>query len=281
MQLFQRVLPKQCEIVFLSDTHVGSSLTHYDGIQQTIEYIGSTKNCFAVVVGDLCEAITTDDLKRFDMSTVDLNIPIPRQQYMYWTDLFKPIRKKILYINDGNHDCKHHRLANFVRDDVCKDLNIPYGTYASKFSVLNSKNQTRFKFYTHHGFGSMRTTADDPIRRRSNLKLALKRKLSKKAADCVLMALGHTHQLLVSEPEKSLYLVDDGAGIRQKYTETLQNASYIPDSLRWYANTGSYLKSQALGLSGYAERAGYDPNELGYILAEIDGDIQCVREVMV
>lgn len=281
MQLFSRILPKACEIVLISDTHIGSSLTHYTGIKKAIDYVAAGKNRFMIVIGDLCEAISTDDLKRFDMGTIDLSIPIPMQQYNYWVELFRPIAKKILYINEGNHDFKHHRYADFVKDVVCKELNVPFGTYSSKLTITNQKGDTRFKLYTTHGFGIMTTAADDPIRRKSNLRLSLNRKLQHKAADCVLMAMGHTHQLIISRPEASTYLYDDAEAIYEGITHAPQNSQYIPDNMRWYVNTGSFLKSQALGISSYAERAGYNPSALGYAVISIDGNIQDVRKILV
>lgn len=281
MQLFTRVLPEKCEIVLLSDTHIGSSLTHYSGLRKCIDYIASEPNRYAIILGDLCEAISTDDLKRFDMETIDKNIPIPMQQYQYWLNMFRPIADRILYINEGNHDFKHARYANFVRDVVCRELGIPWGTYSSKITIVDCKDRTRFKLYTSHGYGSLNSSADDPIRQKSNMRLSLKRKLRHKAADCVLMAIGHTHQLIVSRPESTTYLYDDGHEIHAKSTHAPQNAEYIPDNLRWYVNTGSFLKSQALGVSSYAERAGYNPNALGYIVIEVDNDIKDVRKVIV
>lgn len=281
MQLFSKVLPPKCEIVLLSDTHIGSSLTHYTGIQHCIDYIAAKPNRFAIVLGDLCEAISTDDLKRFCMDTIDLDIPIPLQQYQYWCKLFAPIAKRILYINEGNHDFKHNRYANFVKDVVCKELNVPYGTYSSKIAITDDKGNVRFKIYTSHGFGSLNTVADDPIRRKSNMRLSLKRKLAPMAADAVLMAMGHTHQLVVSRPEKTTYLYDDGVAIHEGTRTAPQNEQDIADNVRWYVNTGSFLKSQAIGVSSYAERAGYRPNDLGYVVVTIDSGIQDVRRVVV
>lgn len=281
MQLFTRVLPEKCEIILLSDTHIGSALTHYNGIKRCIDYVLAAPNRYVIVLGDLCESISTDDLKRFDMETVDKSIPIPMLQYQYWIDLFRPVADRILYINEGNHDHKHSRYANFVRDVVCRELGIPWGTYSSKLTVVNGMLETRFKIYTSHGYGSLNSAADDPIRQKSNMRLSLKRKLRQKAADCVLMAIGHTHQLIVSRPESTTYLYDDGEEIHAGKTSAPQHAEYIPDNLRWYVNTGSFLKSQALGISSYAERAGYNPNDLGYIVVTVDNDIQDVRKVIV
>jgi len=60
--------------------------------------------------------------------------------------------------------------------------------------------------------------------------------------------------------------------------------SFIHPDLRWYVNTGSFYKLYADGknVSGYAERAGYDPNELGYVVVRVkDGIINDVERVVI
>lgn len=279
MQLFTKALPDKCNLFLASDFHVGSILTDYDRINRLIAMVKEKATNRLIILGDLAESIAVDD-KRFDGETADLNLITPMRQYVRVTDLLRPVAKQILYINDGNHDYKLSQHVNFIRDVVCKELGVPYGTYSSKLSVTDSKGNFRFKIFTTHGYGNVSSIADDPIRRKANMKLSLKRKLAGKAADCVLMAMGHTHKLLISRPEKSLYLTDNGEHVKQRYTSSPQDAAYIPDSLRWYCNTGSFLKLFALGASGYAERFGYDPVELGAIRIEIDGGIVDVTKVL-
>jgi len=222
-----------------------------------------------------------DDNKRFDPTTQDLTILTPMQQYQRFVEIFRPLAKQILYVNDGNHDLKHLRVMNFVQS-ICTEMGVPYGTYTSKLTVCDDKGRNRFKIYTGHGWGSLTSGADDPIRRKSNMKLSLKRKLAGKAADCVLMAMGHSHKLIVSRPERELYMIDDGAKLTQRYTTAQQDGEYIPAHLRWYVNTGSFLKNQILGASGYAERAGYDPVPLGFTKVVIeDWKIVDVKKIYV
>ena len=279
MQLFTHALPQKFNLYLASDFHVGCVLTDYDRIGQLVDMVRSKPSNRLIVLGDLAESIAVDD-KRFDEETVDKTLITPMRQYERVTDILRPVAKQILYINDGNHDYKLSKYINFIRDVVCKQLEVPYGTYSSKLTVTDSKGKTRFKLFTTHGYGNVSSHADDPIRRKSNMKLSLKRKLAAKAADCVLMAMGHTHKLVISRPERSLYLTDSGEYIKQHYTQTAQERAYIPDHLRWYVNTGSFLKLFALGCSGYAERFGYDPVELGAVQIEIDGGIQDVKKIL-
>ena len=269
MQLFSRALPADCNIYLASDLHVGSLNTHYHGIQGLVDAVAKDKKGFLILLGDLGEAICVDD-KRFDPETNDPALTVPVRQYERVVDLLKPIAKKILYINDGNHDYKLARVINFVRDVVCKQLDVPYGTYSSKLTVCDGKGNPQFKLFTTHGYGNVNSAADDPIRRDANQRLSLKRKLQNKAADVSLMAMGHTHKLLVTPPTHALYLCDDGTKINQRYlTPVHETGEYIHPDHRWFVNTGSFLKNFCLGASSYSERFGYDPVPLGYVKAEI------------
>ena len=279
MQLFTQALPEKCNLYLASDLHVGSVLTDYDRIGQLVDMVRSKNSNRLIVLGDLAESIAVDD-KRFDEATTDKTLMTPMRQYEKVTEILRPVAKQILYINDGNHDYKLSKYVNFIRDVVCKQLEVPYGTYSSKLTVTNNKGKKRFKIFTTHGYGNVSSSADDPIRRKANMKLSLKRKLAGKAADCALMAMAHTHKMIISPPEKSLYLTDNSDSIKQHYTRATQDSDYIPEHLRWYINTASFLKLYALGCSGYAERFGYDPVELGAVKVEIDGGIVDVKKVL-
>lgn len=282
MQLISRAMPADCDIYLASDLHVGSLGTHYDGITDLVAEVARKKNRFLIVLGDLCEAICVDD-KRFDPDMADLSLTTPMQQYLKVIEILRPVADRILYINDGNHDYKHARTINFVRDMVCRELQVPYGTYAAKFTVRDNKGQEHCKIYTTHGFGSIGSTADSPIRQKANMRLSLQRKMKNKAADCTLMAMGHSHRLLVSPPTHSLYLYDDGEKVKQDYLKPVHGISqFIHPEHRWFVNTGSFLKNQVLGASGYAERFGYDPVEIGYAVCELRGhQVAYVRKVVV
>lgn len=282
MQLFNRALPADCNIYLASDLHIGSLNTHYHGIEGLIDTVARDRKAYLIILGDLCEAICCDD-KRYDPETNDPSLTVPVRQYEKVVEILKPIAKKILYINDGNHDYKLSRVINFVRDIVCKQLDVPYGTYSSKLTVCDSSGNQHFKVFTTHGYGSISSSADDPIRRRANMELALKRKLHNKAADCCLMAMGHTHKLIATKPTHSLYLYDDGSRVKQSYLKPVHEiGEFIHPDHRWFVNTGSFLKNFCLGASSYSERFGYDPVPLGYCKVEVrDYKINCCKEIEV
>ena len=281
MQLISKQIPKNCIIHLAGDMHIGSLLTHWDGIYALRDAILSDPQSRLIVMGDAIEAILVDDNKRFDPQTTDVEILTPGEQYDRFVETFQPIAKQILYVLTGNHETKHLRFGDLTAKG-CRELKVPYGTYSTKFTALDSKKQPRFKMYTTHGFGSIGSVAGTPRQRAAAMEVALTRKLMNKAADCILMAKGHTHKIIIARPISELYLTDNGEAIKQHYTTTLQNAIEIPISLRWYVNTGSFMKNQILGASGYAERFGYDPVELGWTKAIIeDYQIANVEKVTV
>ena len=125
----------------------------------------------------------------------------------------------------------------------------------------------------HHGFGSINSSADDPVRREANMLLSLKRKFRDKAGDCLINASGHTHKLLIKPPITRLYINYEKGKAKQHYTSAEQTQSYIPEDLRWYVNTGCFYKLYHEGVSGYAERAGYNPLELGFAIVRVENGI--------
>jgi predicted phosphodiesterase len=266
VQLFKQNFKPDFDLYLLSDTHIGSVNTHYDGIKKAVDEIANNKKAHAIILGDLFEGICVDD-HRFDPGTADLGLITPDLQAKKWMELFDPIKKKIIYINDGNHDYKLSKTFNIVKNLICEQMGIPYGTYSSKLTVCDTTGKARFKVFTTHGYRSVSSSADDPIRRKANMRLSLKLLLSRKAGDCLVMACGHTHKLLVSRPVHDLYLTDNGKTVKQHYMGSGMGVGgdFIHPDHRYYCNTGSFLRLYTLGSSGYAERFGYDPVELGYI----------------
>lgn len=282
MEFIERSVPKNFNVFFLGDLHIGSSLFHEAGFQRAINsikrrYKGIAHNV-VIGMGDYIEAIDTSD-KRFDLDTTDIRKIRPELQMEYFIEQMRPIRKKIVTLLYGNHEHTLLRYYDYVRG-ACKELKVPFGTYSSVITFVN-QGSPLFKVFATHGRGLVGSTADSPERRIANMKLQLKRKLWNKAGDCVIMAFGHTHKLLIAEPEKTLYLTSNGKRVKQHYTDAKQLDDFIPRDHRYYVNTGSLLRLFGERVSGYAERAMYDPVELGYPVAMVrDGQVVGVNKVV-
>lgn len=273
MQILGVELPRKHRLFYAGDIHEGTIQQHKDGLSQLIDAVGSSKDNYLVLMGDLAECIEVND-KRYCRATEDPATPTPIKQYNSLVDKFYPIRKQILVTLAGNHDLKiASRFGNGVSDIFCRGLGIPYGTYTCKLAINGPKKKLQYKNFLSHGFGSISPKHADPARREAAKQAALRDKLYLLAGDCAIQAMGHTHQLIIRKPYSELYLTDDTVKLKHKYTSSQQTDEYILPDLRWYLNTGGFHKLYSIGASGYAEMKGYVPNELGYIVSEVEGGI--------
>jgi hypothetical protein len=269
MKLITVQLPNDHNIFFFGDAHHDSPMSSEHGWKTLCEVMNKSydgcKNNYGAEGGDDIEAINPDD-KRYseELKTT----PLPLIQMRNAIEKRQPIKKRLLYKLQGNHE-QHHWAFGDIMDDMCKTLKVPYGTWSTKLSVTDKHGDLMYKVFDTHGRKGINSTADDPKRRRVTMQLILKRHLKFKAGDCAVMIKHHTHKLLVCKPESEVYLVDDGEKIKQAYTGWGQNESYIHPDARWYGNAGSFLKLYQDGITGYAERGEYDPAEIGFLVLKV------------
>jgi len=269
MKLITRQLPDNHNIFFFGDLHDGSVLSFETGWNKLIraiksEYEGCSNN-YGAEGGDMIEAIAVDD-RRF--SREKLSEPLPLIQTRRAVERRMPIKDILLYLLEGNH-CRALWRVGDLAADICGKLGVMYGTYTAKLTVHDFDGKIMYKVFDTHGSRGINSIADDPIRRRTNMELILKRQLKRKAGDCAVMIKHHVHKLIVCKPEGELYLTDNGEKIQQHYTSWGQNEEYIHPDARWYGCAGSFLKLYGDGISGYAEIAEYDPVELGFLVLRV------------
>jgi len=284
MQFVERTVPANFNLFLFGDCHIGTLLHYEDGLDQLVDMLQSpyedVKHNVAIGMGDYIEAIDHSD-KRFDVHSVDLGKIRPDQQMDSFIEKMKPVKNKLVTLLDGNHEAKLTKYHNYTAY-ACRRLDIPYGTYSAITTFSRRNESYMFKSFTTHGYGSINSIADDPERLESNLNLSLKRKLKNKAGDCAIMAMGHTHKLLIAKPKKKLYLTSNGKDLEQHYTKSDQAAQYIHPDHRHYINTGSFMRLYLEGVSGYAERAMFDPMEMGFAIVKVrDCQITDVDKVFV
>jgi len=282
MQLLTATIPPNADIALIGDTHIGTTLAHDEALDAVIDWVGAERNRFFAFMGDAIEAITTDD-KRFDITTHDMGAPLPQQQADDVVARFMPIRRKCIAWLLGNHEYTLHRVSNYAAY-IATHLQVPYGTWTAKVTLNCAKGRIGKLFLCHASVrGTFKSNAKDYEQQQANMKASLKRSLAQKAADCILMATGHTHKLLVVDPAQRLILRDDGTDVKQAYLGAGDGASdYIEPDRRWYVNTGCFLKTYGQGVAGYGERAGYDPTEMGYPIVHIrKGKVDSVEKVVV
>jgi len=263
-----------CNYYLLGDTHFGSIACAEESIQEIVDTIAADNHARCSLMGDLSEAFWVDDPRYHP--AVQTSSPIGSMETLY--NLLKPIAKKIDTILMGNHELKLEKSAGNLTKKLCERLGVPYGTYSAKVEFYNGKAKPEFKFYLTHGRRSISSVSPDPIRRKAYMEFALKRHLQDQAGDCILMAKGHAHKIIIARPLPELYLTNEGNRIRQNYTVPGADSPYIPPEHRFYACTGSFLKSQVIGVSTYSEIAEYGPVQLGCVKATIENYEMCNLE---
>ncbi len=274
MRLITKQLPNNHNLFFFSCKHEGAALSSNKGWNIMVDMMHSKYdecyNNYGVDLGDAIEAIMVDD-KRSDEQK--LSEPFVLTQIEMAVERREPIKDILLEMLTGNHERKLWRFgditASIVRALNKKGANISYGTYTSKITIQDTKGNQMYKNYVTHGFKTIRSVADDPIRRIANEELQLKRHLKFKAGDCAVMVKAHAHKLRVCKPLSELYLTDDGKKIQQHYTSCGQNEDYIHPDARWYGCAGSFLRLFGQNISGYAEVMEFDPVEIGFLVLRV------------
>lgn len=260
------------------DLHFGTLACHTKGWERLLERVANESGTYLLLMGDLLEAIAVDD-PRWHAEVHDGKMT-PLMQADALVESLRPIRRKVIALLTGNHEQKLWRFGDLTRY-MCQRTDIEYGGYSCKVEVRHGGKRT-YKLYATHGRLTVNSIADDPVRRLSNFRLSIKRRLQHLAGDCAVMATGHCHKLLTLQPEAELYLTDDGEHLHASYTEGIQGGRYIDPNLRWYASTGSFLKSAVVGATTYSEQSMYAPVQMGYVeLVVRDGIIQRLEETRI
>lgn len=271
MEIIRCDMPsRDFQVVLAGDLHYGNINCNRDLVGELIEDIGSGGK-YLLNLGDNIEAILPGD-KRYLHASVDVQngLMTPAAQGDAIVKDFMPVRDRILAWGDGNHEAKLWNTYS-PGQEMAKDLKCPYGGY-NYIAQFFHEGELMFKFSISHGSGKLPAGAKDPIQRKANRKAWLKRRLERTGfTDCILQAMGHTHARIVVEPTigDETVLVTTGDKIKQdRRHETDQASEYISPERRWYVNTGSFLRLYSEPGSlvfGYAEIAGYEPTDLGWI----------------
>ena len=277
--LFQKV-PPSYELILFGDNQQGNTLQYTKGFQATVDYVLAERNRCAVHMGDAVEGFWIDD-PRYTPATLKED---PLTAAKEFKRIVKPMvdRNRLIALLMGNHEWSLYKKAGNITKFICEDTSIQYGGFACVINFID-KHGLQFKGFFEHGRKLIRSVADDPVRRVANEKLQLKQHLKNKMGDTLVMAKGHIHRLIVAEPHESLWIATEEKDIKQKYTHSrYKEHTYIHPDHRWYASTGSYLRTFAEGVESYSELAEYDPVELGYVIVTVeDRQVVNVRKVVI
>ena len=269
-------LPASHELVLPGDLHDGSLFSFEDGFLECREYVLSKPNRRMWCMGDMMEGITIDD-PRYDIAS---HQSLPLQSKDHVSDILRPLSKSKQLLGGviGNHEWKLRRFGNLWLS-ICQELStenhtVEYGTMSAVLEIysLSDPPDLMYKLFVHHGsFLSLRSQAKDFEQQQGNIRATFKRRMAPLMSDCLVMAAGHTHRLMIVPPTERLYLYSENEKLRQGYLTQGNNDRYINPDQRWYVNTGSFYRLYAdreghdgIPHSGYAEQRGYEPMEIGF-----------------
>lgn len=270
METFDVSIPLNCVLWFLGDLHAGEAVfLKKRFLQFWDENLKGKRNSFVIGTGDWVSAIPPYD-SRHDVRGLDPEFP-SIEDAKFWVEKFLTRwHKKFLWFHTGNHEEKvSAKHGDFVKS-MCRRAGVKYGGFTAFVNLL-TPNENTIRVITTHGATSIDSTLDDPADREAAMKRKLRRVLSR-LGDADLYAMGHTHKLLTHQGPPVLRLARETGGHVEHH--------YVQDA-RWYANTGSFMKSYVEGQINYAERYGYGPLEIGCIKVTIkNGKIANVEKVV-
>ena len=228
----------EIQIVPLGDLHIGDEFFNLKKLENTIKYIKNTSNCYTIFNGDLIN----NALKTSKSDSYKEQMTIEDQQDLL-IKLLTPIKHKILYMTQGNHEYRTNTLASLdPLRYVAKSLGLlDTGRYSDNSYILNlqfGKNKSlkcpnSLIIYGIHGSGSGG--------RRMGATVNALENLTKICPNADVYIHSHTHVPISYTDICLMYC-------RQRRS--------VEEFSRTFVNTCSFVD-----YGGYAERFGYKLTE--------------------
>ena len=269
---------KKVVIYNTGDWHVGS-LTFHDAAARKLVQMVKDENAYLTFGGDALEGklINSPHFNPDGLHPKQLSI---HKQADYFVELMKPIAKRLLLIQTGNHEL--YMLPNFnVVEYICDKLKRPEicGDYQNWVEVNG------VTMHHWHGRPTMPRGAKDPIQREANQRAWLKNKMFGLAGSAQAHYMGHTHHCMIVAPIEQYALLNGGDNVRGRYfTEEVREIDgqvWVPPDARWYVNTGTLRRGGGFDHMDYSEVAGYTPPPIACTKTTIVGNrIENIEKVM-
>lgn len=144
------------EVHTLADWHIGEKGCKINEIKAVLKHIQDTPYAYAILNGDLMNNATKTSVS--DCYSEQMK---PQEQLQTLCDLIEPIKDKVLFISQGNHEARTYKSDGIdLTALMAKQLGI-YDKYAREGGVLflrfgeNSLTHRRmcYTFYITHGSG--------------------------------------------------------------------------------------------------------------------------------
>ena len=136
-------------LVPLGDTHYGSPQCNEKFFLSTVELIKKERGTFCVGMGDMVENALVGSVGDIYEQTYS-----PREQLKRVVKILEPIKHKILFVIDGNHEHRTTRVSSLKpSEDMAALLGVPYGGFSCYARFKVDAKYGVFTAYFHHNSG--------------------------------------------------------------------------------------------------------------------------------
>lgn len=209
------------EIHAFADFHIGDRGCDIESIKRKIARVKDTENAYCILNGDIINNAT-----RTSVSDSYAEMLTPMQQISMFTELFEPIKDKILVMTSGNHEDRTYRADGIDITEVCaRQLGIG-DRYSStgallflRFGTYTEHNDRPlcYTFYCVHGTGGGRKEGSKAIRLADMASII----------DADIYIHSHTHLPMVMK--QSFFRTDVRNSSFEKITKLFVNTSAMLD----------------------------------------------------
>jgi hypothetical protein len=258
----------------VGDLHLGNAACNKELIKRDLDAIEKDPYSFWIGLGDYADYISAGD-KRFDPTTISPELSIAdmgrlgRRLGEQVRDAFGPIKHKCLGLLFGNHEKSYFvgKEQEDLHSWMCTELDVKNLGYCAFLDVAfvrgpeyvtpslsrerpfegkGSGYQLKKRVFVHHGCGHSATPG-------GKLNKLLQFMSAFPTAD--ITAVAHVHDQTVKRM--------DALGANDDCTR-------LKVHKRIGLITGGYLEAYAVGITSYAERAGFFPTVMGSVYVSID-----------
>lgn len=247
---------RELEVMPIADWHWADPASNHKKIREDLEYIRTHDNCYCVLNGDLMNCAIASSVSDTYAETLS-----PMEELRVCTELFEPIKDKVLCVTPGNHERRHYKTNGLdITELMCKQLGIETrysNTTALVFLRFGEDNQRNghhrkilYTLYVSHGNGGGRKEGGK-VQRLADLSTIV---------DADIYICGHTHL---------------PAMLKDSYARPNLYSSSISYGTRLYVNTSAKLE-----YGGYGENLGFKPGCMDTPIIYLSGTRKEMRAML-
>jgi predicted phosphodiesterase len=111
---------QEIEVMLFADWHWADPQSNHENIKKDLAYVAEHDNCFCVLNGDLMNCAIKSSVSDTYAETLS-----PMEELRICTELFSPIKDKILCVTPGNHEMRHYKTNGIdITQLMCRQLGI-------------------------------------------------------------------------------------------------------------------------------------------------------------